>query len=202
MPEIKHYDAKKKPHHPKKRRPHHEAQAEIDEAAEVRGDAEEIIDEAHATMSEAQSTMSEAQATMEATDEINTEAQNEGVKVDESVREAKKMVSEGAPIYSEDTVDSDIHNPEEKTHLEFYGSEVIRQKAPKVMEIADTVADEWKKDGQFEGLPVGNPIAQMAAAKALRTAKDVDKKLEEKGVYAMAKMGIDLIKSKIEKRNH
>ncbi|MFV8259576.1 hypothetical protein ACNQKP_17345 [Bdellovibrio bacteriovorus] len=195
MPEIKHYDAKKKHHHPKKRRPHHEAQAEIDEATEIRGDAEEIIDEAHATMSE-------AQTTMEAADEINTEAQNEGVKADESMREAKKMVSEGAPIYSEDTVDSDIHHAEEKVHLEFYGSEVIRQKAPKVMEIADTVADEWKKDGQFEGLPVGNPIAQMAAAKALRTAKDVDKKLEEKGVYAMAKMGIDLIKSKIEKRNH
>ncbi|MFV3410236.1 hypothetical protein ACNH6C_16615 [Bdellovibrio bacteriovorus] len=195
MPEIKHYDAKKKHHHPKKRRPHHEAQAEIDEAAEIRGDAEEIIDEAHATMSE-------AQTTMEAADEINTEAQNEGVKADESMREAKRMVSEGAPVYSEDTVDSDIHHPEEKVHLEFYGSEVIRQKAPKVMEIADTVADEWKKDGQFEGLPVGNPIAQMAAAKALRTAKDVDKKLEEKGVYAMAKMGIDLIKSKIEKRNH
>ncbi|AFY01002.1 hypothetical protein [Bdellovibrio bacteriovorus] len=195
MPEIKHYDAKKKHHHPKKRRPHHEAQAEIDEAAEIRGDAEEIIDEAHASMNE-------AHATMEAADEINTEAQNEGVKVDETMREAKKMVSEGAPIYSEDTVDSDIHHAEEKVHLEFYGSEVIRQKAPKVMEIADTVADEWKKDGQFEGLPVGNPIAQMAAAKALRTAKDVDKKLEEKGVYAMAKMGIDLIKSKIEKRNH
>lgn len=202
MPEIKHYDAKKKHHHPKKRRPHHEAQAEIDEAAETRGDAEEIIDEAHATMSEAQATVGPAEATMEAADEINTEAQNEGVKVDETMREAKKMVSEGAPIYSEDTVDSDIHHAEEKTHLEFYGSEVIRQKAPKVMEIADTVADEWKKDGQFEGLPVGNPIAQMAAAKALRTAKDVDKKLEEKGVYAMAKMGIDLIKSKIEKRNH
>ncbi|WP_374035315.1 hypothetical protein ACES2I_06005 [Bdellovibrio bacteriovorus] len=202
MPEIKHYDAKKKHHHPKKRRPHHEAQAEIDEAAEIRGDAEEIIDEAHATVKDAQATMSEAHTTMEAADEINTEAQNEGVKAEQTVLQAHEMESEGAPAFSEDTVDSDIHRPEEKVHLEFYGSEVIRQKAPKVMEIADTVADEWKKDGQFEGLPVGNPIAQMAAAKALRTAKDVDKKLEEKGVYAMAKMGIDLIKSKIEKRNH
>ncbi|AHZ86532.1 hypothetical protein AB1A81_06030 [Bdellovibrio bacteriovorus] len=202
MPEIKHYDAKKKHHHPKKRRPHHEAQAEIDEATEIRGDAEEIIDEAHATGGEAKATMKEAKATMEAADEINTEAQNEGVKAEQTLRDAHEMESEGAPAFSEDTTDSDIHHSEEKVHLEFYGSEMIRQKAPKVMEIADTVADEWKKDGQFEGLPVGNPIAQMAAAKALRTAKDVDKKLEEKGVYAMAKMGIDLIKSKIEKRNH
>ncbi|MNL63032.1 hypothetical protein D3C87_1871140 [compost metagenome] len=71
------------------------------------------------------------------------------------------------------------------------------------MELADTVADEWVKDGQFEGLPVGNPIAQMAAAKALRTAKDVEKKLEEKGVFAMAKMGLDYGKAKIEvKKRH
>jgi len=42
----------------------------------------------------------------------------------------------------------------------------------------------------------------MAAAKALRTAKDVEKKLEEKGVIAMAKMGLDYVKSKIEKKNH
>lgn len=187
MPEIKHYDAKKKHHHPKKRRPHSEAQAEIDEAQEALGDAGEIIDEAHANMSEAE--------------EINTEAQNEGVRAEQIILEGQQAQQEAAQL-SEDTMDADIHHADEKVHLEFYGSEVIRQKAPKVMEIADTVADEWKKDGQFEGLPVGNPIAQMAAAKALRTAKDVDKKLEEKGVYAMAKMGIDLIKSKIDKRNH
>lgn len=183
MPEIKDYDGKKKHHHSKKRRPHHEAQTE-----EIMAEAEEIQAEAAVTMDEAQ--------------EINTEAQNEGVKVDDTILEAKKMVSEGAPIFDEDT--QNFSRPEEpqKVHLDFYGSEMIRQKAPKVMELADSVADEWVKDGQFEGLPVGNPIAQVAAAKALRKAKDVEKKLEEKGVFAMAKMGIDLIKSKIDKRNH
>ncbi|UXR64993.1 hypothetical protein EZJ49_01855 [Bdellovibrio bacteriovorus] len=184
MPEIKDYDGKKKHHHSKKRRPHHEAQTE-----EIMAEAEEIQAEAAVTMDEAQ--------------EINTEAQNEGVTIDETVLEAKKMVSEGAPIFDEDTQNfSRSEDEPQKVHLDFYGSEMIRQKAPKVMELADSVADEWVKDGQFEGLPVGNPLAQVAAAKALRKAKDVEKKLEEKGVFAMAKMGIDLIKSKIDKRNH
>lgn len=190
MPEIKHYEGKKKGHnHSKKRRPHHEAA--MNEAEEIHAEAEETLTEAAAMMEEAQ--------------DINTEAQNEGVVAQEVIMEAKEMISEGAPVYTEDATAFDMAadmQPEEKIHLEFYGSEMIRQKAPKVMEIADTVADEWVKDGRFEGLPLGNPLAQMAAAKALRTAKDVEKRLEEKGVFAMAKMGIDLIKSKIDKRNH
>ncbi|WP_347358411.1 hypothetical protein [Bdellovibrio sp.] len=183
MPEIKDYDGKKKHQHSKKRRPHHEAQTE-----EIMADAAEIQAEAEVTMDEAQ--------------EINTEAQNEGVKAQETVLEAKDMISEGAPIFEEETQSYSNTEEAQKIHLDFYGSEMIRQKAPKVMELADSVADEWVKDGQFEGLPVGNPLAQVAAAKALRKAKDVEKKLEEKGVFAMAKMGIDLIKSKIDKRNH
>lgn len=103
--------------------------------------------------------------------EINTEALNEGIS---------------EPL-------------EEKVHLEFYGSELIREKAPKIMELADTVADEWVHDGQFEGLPVGHPLAQVVAAKALRKAKDVEKKLEEKGVFALAKMGMDYVKSEVNK---
>lgn len=95
--------------------------------------------------------------------------------------------------------DSDSQS-RERIYLEFYGSEMIRQKAPKVMEIADTVAEEWVQDGKFEGLPLGSPLAQLAAAKALRTAKDVEKKLEEKGVFAMAKMGMDYVKTKMDKR--
>lgn len=183
MPEIKDYDGKKKHQHSKKRRPHHEAQTQ-----EIMADAEEIQAEAAVTMEEAQ--------------EINTEAQNEGVKAQETVLEAKDMISEGAPVFEEETSEYTKSEEPQKIHLDFYGSEMIRQKAPKVMELADSVADEWVKDGQFEGLPVGNPLAQVAAAKALRKAKDVEKKLEEKGVFAMAKMGIDLIKSKIDKRNH
>ncbi|QDK44926.1 hypothetical protein DOM22_06995 [Bdellovibrio sp. ZAP7] len=139
-------------------------------------------------------------------DDINTEAQNEGVphpthephhdsgtfnagSADDKLA-PEEMSYEGGP--------TEEHH--EKSHVEFYGSEIIRMKAPKVMEIADTVVDEWKKDGDFESLPVGHPLAAMAAGRALRKAKEVEKKLEEKGVFAMAKMGLDYVKSEIEKR--
>lgn len=125
---------------------------------------------------------------LEATSEFNTEALNEGVSAEELAD--RDMISEGAPA-------EEIHK---KTHLEFYGSDLIREKVPKVMELADTVADEWIQDGRFEGLPVGHPLAQIAAAKVLRKAKDVEKKLEEKGVFALAKMGADYIKAEVEKR--
>ncbi len=132
--------------------------------------------------------------------EFNTEAQNEGVTEPElEVIEESRATAEGMPEPDPEIM-PDLDPAKE--HLEFYGSDVIREKAPKVMALAETVLEEWKKDGQFEGLPVGNPIAQMAAAKALRKAKDVEKKLEEKGVFVMAKMGLDFVKAKIDKRNH
>lgn len=175
MPEIKNYEGKK-------RRPHHEMEKTMKEKKEEFVATEQAMDEAEA---------------------INTEAQNEGVppevlEAKEEVTAEADMIAEGGPAYGQEPSEG---LGEEKVHLEFYGSELIRQKAPKVMEIADTVANEWKHDGQFQGLPLGNPLAQMAAAKALRTAKDVEKKLEEKGVIAMAKMGLDFVKSKIEKKN-
>ena len=161
MPEIKDYDGKKKhgaKHHQAKRRPHKEVESEASELEAQAEDVEIYVDDSQ-------------EASEVESQEINTEAQNEGVSEPE----------------------------QEKIHLEFYGSEVIRQKAPKVMELADTVADEWVHDGQFEGLPVGHPLAQVVAAKALRKAKDVEKKLEEKGVFTLAKMGIDYVKSEINK---
>ena len=201
MPKIDNYDGKKKSHghshkshshshdthHAKKRRPHHEASAEEIEEQHLMEESETIHD--------ANELNEQAADIAEETQAINTEAQNEGVKA----------YSQNAHFgeSSETEMNSEGEHSEpapEKIHLEFYGSEVIRQKAPKVMELADTVADEWMKDGQFEGLPVGNPIAQLAAAKVLRKAKDVEKKLEEKGVFAMAKMGLEYAKSEIEKR--
>ena len=158
------------------------------------------------------STANEQSEDMVSSEDINTEAQNEGVYVaadeltktkgspahvhiDKTQAQAE-MLSEGGPDFGDEPSEDNA-----KVHLDFYGSELIRQKAPKAMELADTVAEEWVRDGQFEGLPVGNPIAQIVAAKALRKAKDVEKKLEEKGVFIMAKMGFDYLKAKIDKRN-
>lgn len=202
MPQVKNYSGKGKKARQEKRRPHREAQeALVDHDAEH--DHEKFHEEVQQALEPSTIPAEDADVMMGAVEQdINTEAQNEGVSAperefqEEVVAEAE-MVSEGGADFGDEP--SENHH-DHKVHLEFYGSELIRQKAPKVMEIADTVADEWVKDGNFQGLPVGNPIAQIAAATALRKAKDVEKKLEEKGVFAMAKMGLEFVKSKIEKR--
>ena len=184
MPEIKDYEGKKKTSTPN----NHSAKKDTPLTK-------------HKNKRRPYSEANKHNAQAEEADAINTEAQNEGVtpdQVEPEILAEAEMVAEGGPAFGEEP--SEGHHHESKIHLDFYGSDLIRMKAPKVMELADTVADEWVRDGQFQGLPVGNPLAQMAAAKALRTAKDVEKKLEEKGVIAMAKMGLEFVKSKIEKK--
>jgi hypothetical protein len=117
--------------------------------------------------------------------------------VDVYIDESAEFQAQGAQAENLDEGTTELQ--QEKVQLDFYGSELIREKAPKIMELADTVADEWVHDGKFEGLPVGHPLAQVVAAKALRKAKDVEKKLEEKGVFALAKMGLDYVKSEVNK---
>jgi len=150
-------------------------------------------------------------------EDINTEAQNEGVGpsheaasepmsgLDASDEVFASTASEedtfGDPQAQESTsFDSATEEERQKIHLNFFGADIIREKAPKVMEVADQVADEWVQDGQFDKLQLGNPLADHFAGKALRKAKDVEKKLEEKGVFMMAKIGIDYAKSKLHKK--
>ena len=83
-----------------------------------------------------------------------------------------------------------------KVHLEFYGSDVLRQKAPQAFDLAEAVAEEWIKDGNFQKLPLTSPLAQLVAAVGLQSAKRVEKKLEEKGVISIAKMGLEFAKTK------
>jgi hypothetical protein len=178
MPEVKNYDGKKKhgSHstngHAHKKHENHKAHAK----RRPHHESEHLEDEVNTEALNDEATAAAAEHTHHSENHENTETTYQAHDADESTDGHKKI------------------------HLEFYGSEMIRQKAPKVMELADTVAEEWVNDGQFEGLPVGNPLAQVAAAKALRKAKDVEKKLEEKGVFAMAKMGLDYVKAEIEKR--
>lgn len=96
--------------------------------------------------------------------------------------------------------DSSEDHHQEKVSLDFYGSELLRSRVPKAFEVAEAVATEWVNDGRFEGLPVGHPVAQLAAQVSLRKAKDLEKKLEEKGVFTLARMGLELAKSKLRKR--
>lgn len=87
-----------------------------------------------------------------------------------------------------------------KVQIEFPYSELIREKVPKVFEVAETVAQEWVNDGNFENVPVGHPLAQITVAAGLRKAKEIEKQLEEKGVFAMAKMGLEFAKSQINEK--
>lgn len=89
----------------------------------------------------------------------------------------------------------------EKIKIEFPYSNVIRDQIPKAFEIAETVANQWKNNEKFENIGLAHPIAEIAAVKTLEKAKSVEKKLEEKGVFAIAKIGTDIAKAQVSKLN-
>jgi hypothetical protein len=70
----------------------------------------------------------------------------------------------------------------EKIEIQFAGSETIRARFPKPFEVAEKIATDWVNDGRFEGLPLGHPLAEYFAAKGLRKAKEVEKKVLESPV--------------------
>lgn len=86
----------------------------------------------------------------------------------------------------------------EKVTIEFPYSELIRAQVPKAFEVVEKVATDWKNEGDFTDVGITHPMAGIVASQALQKAKDVEKKLEEKGVISMAKMGIELAKAQVE----
>lgn len=177
MPKVNDYKKNKVKSESTKRRPGR------DPEEHMHARAQEQEEEVHSPVEEAK-VVEAAASTMASTEDSEKEAPAQFDPYDSSNYEEKM---------TEPT-------EEEKTHLDFYGSELIRLKAPKVMEAADEIVDQWKKDGDFHSVPVGHPLAQIAVAKGLRTAKDVEKKLEEKGVFAMAKMGLMYAEHELKKR--
>jgi hypothetical protein len=89
------------------------------------------------------------------------------------------------------------HSEPKKAHLDFYGSELLKKNAPQAYEFAEAVVSEWKKDGSFSKLPLNNSFAQLVASVTLKNAKQIEKKLEERGVFMMAKSGLEYAKSKL-----
>lgn len=135
----------------------------------------------------------EANAEEESDDEADDEA-DEKASGNEAGEEAEDGYKpEPFPNYK----GSDEASERKKVQIEFPYSQMIRGKVPKVFEVAETVAEEWVNDGNFENVPVGHPLAQITVAAGLRKAKEVEKKLEEKGVFAMAKMGLEYAKSQL-----
>ena len=86
----------------------------------------------------------------------------------------------------------------EKVTIEFPYSDILRAQAPKVFDVAERVATDWKNEGDFTDLGIQHPLAGVVASQALAKAKEVEKKLDEKGVFTLAKMGLDIAKSQVE----
>lgn len=86
----------------------------------------------------------------------------------------------------------------QKVTIEFPYSEIIREKAPLPFEIVEKVATDWKNEGDFTDVGISHPVAGIVASQALQKAKSVEKKLEEKGVFAIAKMGLEIASSQIQ----
>lgn len=87
---------------------------------------------------------------------------------------------------------------QEPIRIEFPYSELIRAKVPKAFDVAEKVATDWKNEGDFTDLGIPHPVAGIVASQALKKAKDVEKKLEEKGVFSIAKMGLEIAKAQVE----
>lgn len=106
---------------------------------------------------------------------------------------------------------------EEKIEIQFPGSEMVRSRFPKPFEVAEKVATDWVKDGDFQNLQVGNPLVEFVAAKGLRQAKDLEKKvlnspvtekvamqvftagMKAQGLIQDLKNQVDQIRSKVKK---
>jgi hypothetical protein len=95
-------------------------------------------------------------------------------------------VHQGAPLHEQSTEASfssgEHPHQGDKIEIKFAGSELIRAKFPKPFAVAETIATDWVHDGRFEDLPLGHPLAQYFAAKGLRKAKEMEKKVLESPV--------------------
>ncbi|PIS09961.1 MAG: hypothetical protein COT73_11885 [Bdellovibrio sp. CG10_big_fil_rev_8_21_14_0_10_47_8] len=97
--------------------------------------------------------------------------------------EVHGTAEESSKSTSVDEVSADLSedtNP--KIELKFTGSEILRAKFPRPFEMAEVIATDWLHDGKFEGLPIDHPLAQYFAAKGLRKAKELEKKVLESPV--------------------
>lgn len=124
---------------------------------------------------------------------------------DQTAQETTSAQDDADAIEAEAQVsDTDANEPDEtapekeQVRIEFPFSGLIRERVPKAFEVAEKVATDWKNEGDFADLGITHPVAGIVAAQALIKAKEVEKKLEEKGVISMAKMGFAIAKSQVD----
>lgn len=105
----------------------------------------------------------------------------------------------------EDTVDTQSFqsfSEPERFELQFPGSFILKEKIPKAFNLAERIAGDWLSDGKFEALPVGHPLAQILAAKALVKAKSLEKEVMSSAPLSLVKIGWEYAKSKIKRHAH
>lgn len=130
-------------------------------------------------------------------EENTIETENEATVVTE-VTGGESEGSDNDENQSAEASASEETPQKEPVKIEFPYSEILREKAPKAFEVAEKVATDWKHEGDFTDLGISHPVAGIVASQALAKAKEVEKKLEEKGVFTMAKMGLEIAKSQVE----
>lgn len=122
-------------------------------------------------------------------------------------RPAKESTQEVHLDGHEKTNDNDDVNPDHlesfaekpKFRLNFPYSYLLRNQVPKTFDVVEKVAGDWVNNGDFEGLPLGHPLAQVAAAKALTQAKKLEGKILSSTPVTLAKIGLEYAKSKLKK---
>lgn len=145
--------------------------------------AESIVAEAEEAMAESETNMADSEAIADDSEDTYKENMNEFSEGPEGLNEEEKKES-----------------PFKRIRVNIKGHEVLNIETPeKVVQLVDAVVEDWKTDGSFNGIPLDHPLAKFVATTGLRKAKDVEKKLEEKGVFAIAQMGLSILKSKLKK---
>lgn len=142
----------------------------------------------------------DAEVVAQATAEVESDEAES--KLNASSDEQESVVSASDENSSESSSEASAESSEEsekaKVTIDFPYSEVLRAKVPKAFEVAEKVATDWKNEGDFTDVGITHPMAGIVASQALLKAKDVEKKLEEKGVFTMAKMGLEIAKSQVK----
>ncbi len=119
----------------------------------------------------------------------------------------EENITEHEAAAAEEPIDHEATATEEETEptkikIEFPYSDLLRAQAPKVFEtveeVATNVTHQWKNDEKFENIGMPHPLAEIAAQQILEKAKKVEKKLEEKGVFSLAKMGLAIAKAQAD----
>lgn len=79
------------------------------------------------------------------------------------------------------TLEREAEEPSDapKIEIRFSGSELLRSRFPTPFALAEVVATDWVFGGEFDKLPINQPLAKFAAQQGLLKAKEIEKRVME-----------------------